>query len=123
MSNVAIKFSHTGPSQGALPLAGRGRRIIIIIIIIIIIKHVIKKKKKKHNTHKKKKSPPPSLRPGSGPWVVGSIAVTRRSSERSGFARAWGFAPNVFFLMFFFLQKRKIYRVCLTCFFSTNIVS
>ena len=27
MSNVAIKFSHTGPSQGALPLADRGRRI------------------------------------------------------------------------------------------------
>ena len=27
MSNVAIKFSHAGPSQGALPLAGRGRRI------------------------------------------------------------------------------------------------
>ena len=27
MSNVARKFSHTGPSQGALPLADRGRRI------------------------------------------------------------------------------------------------
>ena len=30
MSNVAIKFSHAGPSQGALPLAGRGRRIVIV---------------------------------------------------------------------------------------------
>ena len=30
MSNVAIKFSHTGPSQGALPLADRGRRIYIL---------------------------------------------------------------------------------------------
>ena len=32
MSNVAMKFSHTGPSQGALPLAGRGRRIMIIFL-------------------------------------------------------------------------------------------
>ena len=34
MSNVARKFSHTGPSQGALPLADRGRRIIDVLLCL-----------------------------------------------------------------------------------------
>ena len=37
MSNVAIKFSHAGPSQGALPLAGRGRRIFVGCFGVILL--------------------------------------------------------------------------------------